>query len=445
MPAESLGARWAGAWLCAAALLCAAPAAARAWSPPAALAPCASAGAPQVLFPSDSPSHATGAGAIVWPAGASCAGGAGARLDVLRPGAAPAAPVQPRPPGVDPRAPLAAAAAPGGRIAILGADPRHPGQGLALEGSAGGAFGALPGAATTAPAAALATAYLGDLALLTSREGLLLQVQRWFGGAAGAPRSVLAPARSPGSPTVAMDYRSDVLAAWTAGGGVWARAMPASGRILPAQRLGPAGARTRIAALLSDDNRAIVIWSTERAGATDVYFDQSATGPQFAHASRIEHAPGLAASESAPQLVRLSSESVVCAWVGASEGRSVLRTAPVDQHGLRAVATIAAPAGGDLLLDALAPGPRGEAAVLASEPVAGSAGTAAPGQATLLAARGIDAAPGRTLFGPLQPVAAPGPVSGATVAVEPGTDRAIVAWRGAAGTIEYSLQPGAQG
>jgi hypothetical protein len=73
--------------------------------------------------------------------------------------------------------------------------------------------------------------------------------------------------------------------------------------------------------------------------------------------------------------------------------------------------------------------------------VAGGAETSA----ALLAARGIDAAPGRTLFGPLQLVAPPGPVSGATAAVEPGTDRAIVAWRGPAGAIEYSLQPGPQG
>ena len=65
--------------------------------------------------------------------------------------------------------------------------------------------------------------------------------------------------------------------------------MPASGRRLAAQRLGPAGAGTRIAALLSDDNRAIVIWSTERRGATDVYLDQSATGPRFGPAGRIEH------------------------------------------------------------------------------------------------------------------------------------------------------------
>ena len=134
----------------------------------------------------------------------------------------------------------------------------------------------------------------------------------------------------------------------------------------------------------------------------------------------------------------------MCAWTGAEAGRAVVRTAPIDQRGLRDVSTISAPGGGDLLLSALAPGPYDEAFLLASEPAMSAAGTPVAGQAALLASRGIDAAPGRTLFSPLQPVAPTGPVSGATIAVEPGTDRAVSAWRGAAGAIEYSLQPGAQ-
>ncbi len=398
------------------------------------------------MFPASSPSAATGTGAIVWPAGPSCPGGAGARLDAVRPDAAPGPALALRASGPDPLAPLAVAAAPNGRVAIVGADPRHTGRALALEGSAEGTFGALAGAGAgaTVPAPALSTAYLGDLALLAAgRDGLVLQVQRWFGGPAAAPKQVTPRPVPAGALAIAMDFRSDALAVWTASGGVWARAMPASGRVLPAQRLGPAGASTRIATLLSDDNRAIVMWSTERSGGTDVYFDQSSTGPRFGAASRIEHAPGLLAREGSPQLVRLSSESVMCAWTGASEGRFLVRTAPVDQHGLRAVNTIALPAGGDLYLSALAPGPSGEAVALLSEPVPSSSG--APGQVELLASRGVDAAPGRTLFAPPQLVAAPGPVSGATLAIEPGTDRALAVWRGAAGAIDYAVQDGAQG
>ncbi len=409
------------------------------------LASCPAAGPPRIVFPSDSPTHATGAGAIVWAAGPTCPGGAGARVDAIRPGAPPAPAAAPRPSAFDPRPPLSVAAAPQGRVAILGTDPRHAGRALALEGVAGGTFGPLPGAAASTPGAALSSAYLGDLALLApAHDGLALQVQRWFGGTAGAPRRVLARTTGLGALTVAMDFRSDALAAWTADGGVWVRAMPASGRVLPAQRLGPAGAGTRIAVLLSDDNRAIVMWSTERAGATDVYFDQSATGPRFAHAGRIEHDPGPAAPEGSPQLVRLSSESVMCAWTGASEGHRVVRTAPIDQHGLRSVSTIAAPAGGDLFLSALAAGPSDEALMLLGEPARSTAGAALPGRYTLLAARGVDAAPGRTLFAPPELVAPPGPVSGAAVALEPGSDRAVAVWRGAAGAIDYAVQNGSQ-
>ena len=432
------------------ALLWPAPAGAAAmspWSAPASLAPCAAAGAPDVVFPSDSPSHATGPGAVLWPAGAGCAGGAGARIDVLAPGRAPGPAQPPRSAGgapLGPAGPLAAATAPGGRVVIAGADPRRADRALVVEGRAGGAFTPIARGAATTPAGALANAYLGDLALLEPQAGrLTLAVQRWFGGPLGA-RGVLAPSRGAGAVTVAMDYRSDAIAAWTAGGSVWARALPASGRLLAAQRLGPAGSATRIAALLSDDNRAIVMWSTVRDGSTQVYLDQSATGPRFGSPRRIEHAPdphGLAPPEGSPQLVRLSSESVMCAWTGVADGRWVVHTAPIDQRGLRSVATLAPPAG-DLVLDALAPGPRGEAVALLSEPLLEAAGLPVPGRAALLAARGIDAAPGRTLFAAPELVAPPGPVSGAAVGIEPGTDRALAVWRGEAGAIEYSERPG---
>ncbi len=415
------------------ACLCAVPAsspAAPGWSAPGALSTCSASSAPHLVFPSDSPSHATGQGAIVWAAGPACAGGPGARIDAIAPGAAPAAPVPLAPAGA-----LSVAGAPKGLIAVAGADPRRPGHALVVEGRARGPFSPLPQAGSRMPGTALASAYLGDLAVLGRHgRGLSLEVQRWFGGPPGRPRFVAAQAAPPAGATVALDYRSDALAAWSAGGSVWARALPASGRELPVQRLGPAGAGTRIAALVSDDNRAIVMWSTVRAGAADVYLDQSATGPRFsAPAQRIEHDPGALgppAPAASPQLVRLSSESVMAAWAAVEGGRWMVRSAPIDQRGLRTVSTIALPQS-SALLAALAPGPRGEAVMLLSEPVT-------PARQELLAARGTEAA-GRTLFGAPQLVAGPGPVSGASVAVEPGSDRAFAAWRGAGGAIEYSI------
>ncbi|HYB24043.1 MAG TPA: hypothetical protein VED41_09620, partial [Solirubrobacteraceae bacterium] len=48
------------------------------WSAPAALSRCPAEAPARVVFPSDSPSHGTGPGAIVWSAAAGCPGGAGA-------------------------------------------------------------------------------------------------------------------------------------------------------------------------------------------------------------------------------------------------------------------------------------------------------------------------------------------------------------------------------
>ncbi len=169
--------------------------------------------------------------------------------------------------------------------------------------------------------------------------------------------------------------------------------------------------------------------------------DYSATGPRFGAPrllERIGDPPGVAPPASSPQLIRLSSESVMCAWAGAEAGHWVVRTAPIDQHGLRTVGTIAAPHG-DALLEALAPGPRGEAVALLGEPLTDAGGSAEPNRQALLSVRGTETA-GRTVFGSPEPLAPPGPLAGATVAIEPGSDRAVAAWEGQGGAVYYSLR-----
>ena len=84
------------------------------------------------------------------------------------------------------------------------------------------------------------------------------------------------------------------------------------------------------------------------------------TGP------RGEAADGPPAPAVSPQLVRLSSESVMAAWAGVDGGHWAIRSAPIDQRGLRTVSTISA-AQTDAVPAALAPGPRGEAVMLLSE------------------------------------------------------------------------------
>jgi hypothetical protein len=383
------------------------------------------------------------------PAGA-CADGAGARVDEVLPGQAPGAPARPVSRSDAPLAPvgpLAAASGPHGQIVLAGGDPRHPSRALIVQGRAGGAFKVLLNGGPPPAAESISTAYLGDVAFATPSpaNGASVSVERWFANSLGpifpAPPTTVANGR-PTALTVSMDFRSDAILAWAQGGSVWVRDLPAKGPPRAPQRLGPAGAEPHIAALLSDDNRGIVMWSAQSGSTTATYLDYSATGPRFGRPMLLERdadPASLVPPANSPLLIRLSSESVMTAWAGVEGSDWVIRTAPIDQRGLQTVSTIAAPSG-DALLSALAPGPRGEAVALFTEPGIGSDGKPSTSSQTLWAARGIDAAPGRTVFAAPEQVAPAGVIAGASVAVEPGSDRALAAWRGAGGQITYSLR-----
>ena len=361
--------------------------------------------------------------------------------------------------------PLAAAPGPYGRIVIAGASTAQtsaPAGGLLLtEGQAGGPFTtplALGGPASTF---AFTTAYLGDVALVsalgaqpiagaqhgrdTKRSGgLQLRVQRHHAGHFSVPAQVTAT--SAGGPidalTLALDFRSDRLVVFSQQGSLYARELPAKGAPHAIQRLGgapPPGAR--IAALASDDNRAIVAWSNRSAGQTSVYVSRSQTGVRFGAPQLLERfpdPPGLPAYVDSPRLVRLASESVMLAWTGAQDGHWAIRTAPIDLHGVRAADTISPP-GRDALLAGFAPGPDDEVLALWTEPQPTSTGLDLTRQA-IFAARGFDAYPGQTAFATSEQVAPPGPNSDATIALDPDSDRAIAAWRTGAGLLDYAIR-----
>jgi hypothetical protein len=442
-------------------------AAATLWSAPIALSTCSASEAPLVVFPSDSPTHATGPGAIVWDAASGCSGGEDARVTTLGSGDLPDLPALPQTAdGLTPRlrGPLVAGGGPYGRIVLVGSSA--PSQGELTEGSALGPFSApTPTSGLPAPVA-LTTAYLGDVALASPShardgEGVRLRVQRHRAQVFARSIAVSTPARRRVTAlTVALDYRSDALAVWRQGESIYARDLPASGRTrAPIQRLSPAvGPPSRIAALLSDDNRGIVAWSAQSGAETSVYLDRSSGGVRFGAPRLLERfadPAGLAPPEgsspgaSSPRLVRLSSESVMLAWTGSNGSNWLVRTAAIDLNGLGAVTTIS-PAGHDSLLAALAPGPDGEALALWTEPrrELDGAPTAAPSadarpepdRQAIFAARGIDAYPARTIFGEPEEVAAPGTNSGATVALDPDGGRAVAAWRGEGGEIDYSIR-----
>ena len=446
------------------------------WSAPAVLGACPAVGQARVVFPSDSPSQATGPGAIVWSAGSSCPGGEGARVAAIGADDEPGASVIPRTAAGRPLAPrgaLVASGAPRGQIVIAGSSTRAASVGLLIQGPAGGPFSALAPAAGASAPMALATAYLGDVALASppapssspagasqsvpapssagagaSTAGIDVHVERFF--ARGFDRNIATSAAGSGGVralTLAMDYRSEALAVWAQGGSIYARLVAQRGAPGPLQRLAPADTHTRIAAVLSDDRRAIVAWSAQRGSETLVYLDRSAVGVRFGSPQLLERfrdPDGLQSPAASPSLVRLSSETVMLAWAGSVGGHWVIRAAPVDLNGLGAVDTIAAP-GGDALLADLAAGPADDAFLLWSEPEPTESGAPDMRRQALFAARGFDVAPPRALFGEPEQVAPPAPVGDASVALDPSSDRALAVWQGEAGSIEFSVGVGTRG
>jgi len=429
------------------------------WSAPASLSRCAAEGPARVVFPSNSPAHATGPGAIVWDGSAGCPGGAGARVTTVGAGEQPGASVIARTPAgraLTAGGPLQASGAPHGQVLIgapsaPGAAGAAGGAALLIQGAAGGPFSTLTPAAGAGAPLALATAYLGDVALAAPPAGQLrhggqlrVQVERFFATHFGRSVAIDDVRAGPVQTLVAtLDYRSEVLVAWTQGGAIYACLVPADGAPRPVQRLASAGSNTHLSALLSDDRRGMVAWSEKRDGATDIYIDRSAVGVRFGEPELLEHfsAPdGLPAPAASPTLVRLSSESVMLAWAGASSGRWVVRVAPVDLNGLGEVGTIAA-AGADALVADLAVGPLDDALVLWTEPSPGASGAPDMARQALYAAHGFNLyPPARAVFGEAELVAPPGPVSSPTVAFDPDTDDALAVWQGEAGAIEYSIR-----
>jgi hypothetical protein len=116
-----------------------------------------------------------------------------------------------------------------------------------------------------------------------------------------------------------------------------------------------------------------------------------------------------------------------------------VRTAAIDLNGVGPMNTISPPQD-DALLSDLAPGPDGEAIALWREPRRSAGGTLQPSAQAILAARGDDAYPDKTVFAAPELVAPAGPNEDATVALDPASDRAIALWRGAGGAIEYALR-----
>ena len=121
-------------------------------------------------------------------------------------------------------------------------------------------------------------------------------------------------------------------------GSLYARELPGKGAPHASSGSGralPPGAQ--IAAVLSDDDRAIVAWTDRHDGQTSVYVSRSQPGVRFTGPQLLEEfpdPPDLPDYVGSPRLVRLSSESVMLAWTGAVAGHWAIRAAAIDLNGV---------------------------------------------------------------------------------------------------------------
>jgi hypothetical protein len=303
---------------------------------------------------------------------------------------------------------------------------------------------------------ALARAYLGDVAIAAVVPGpaIAVRVQRFFQHGFGSVRSIPIHAGRVTALTAAMDYRAEVLVAWQQNGAIYAHLLRRSGRAEPTQRIGASDPHPQLQALLSDDDRGMIAWSstdvrTRSTARTRVYLDRSAPGVRFVAP------PALLASFPDPQragerpgsvaLVRLASENVVLAWTAAEHSHYVVRAVPAAYGATRPSVRVSEP-DAQAELGALAAGPAGEAVALwTSAPRVD--GVVDSERTELWAARMFVGADDRLGLLAPETIAAAGANVAPSVAVDPATDRAVAAWRtlGAHPSVEYAVSVGAAG
>jgi hypothetical protein len=447
-------------------LLAAASGHAATWSAPATLQTCAPASDPKVVFPFSWSSRRSGRGAILWLGGApDCAGGAGsgatldsATLHTDDQPSIPRAVVS----GRQLLGPLESASTTDGQlVAVVGdsaiAAGGHPGA-LLAEGHAGGSLPIL--APLGGPDAPVATAdgYIGDADIVTTATALgggqliELREQRHFNHSFGRPVTLAEGFAPITALAVAMDFRGDSLVLWAQGGEVHAQRVTNLRRVYPPAVLGPAGYAPALAAVLSDNNHAFVMWTDEpppgAAGEARIYLEHSGAEVAFGAAPRLLAAFAEPASQrltpGAIALVRVTpSEGVLAAWTLVQGGNYVVQAAGLTSSQVLPTATISEP-GADLRLAALATGPDNDfVAVLESAPR--RAGGFNASQQAILAARSVPGGPGGVAFEAPTQLAPPGSNSAPSVAIDPDSDRAVVAWQTMAGglpAVAYAVRDG---
>ncbi len=449
------------------------------------------AAAPLIVYPSSEPPVRSGAGALLWDAAGPCARGTSEVFGTpLGAGGLPRGDGHAIGERTDSRGVrglggdsgaasaaegLAAVSAAVGTTAgqVLAAGSTAAGAGAFAESEIAGTFpAALPLGGPAEPVAA-ASGYLGDAVLVSLAKGpprarvraragskppgraagsanevpqptrwaLAVRVQRHYSSAPRPPLLLPLEGAPPDALAVAMDYRSDLLLVWAAGGAIYAREIPQGGPAGPVHRLGGVVGAPELRALYSDDGRAIVAWREQRGSRTSIEVSISDAALQFGAPHTVERfadLPGVAPPPGSLRLVRLSSEAVMMAWTGLRAGRYVVRASPVSlRRGVWAPVVVSAPPVGSSAGDAppeqalladLVPGPRAEALALWTAAPLTAGQRLDPRRRAIVAAWGHYGGHGEARFAPPEAVSPPGPNGAPAAAFDPQNDRALAAW-----------------
>jgi hypothetical protein len=418
------------------------------WSAAASLETCAPATTPKVVFPFSSPGRRSGEGGIVWLGSSpSCtdSGHGETTFDI----AALHSDDTPAPP----RALTAGSAAVQSLAAPLYVAATTRGQIVAIAGASTGEATLGDGFATTGigqleplggsdSLVATMDGFIGDADVATVLQAkggagyqIALRAQRHYASSFGRARYLPAGTSRPTALAIGMDFRADRIVVWSQGGDIWAQYVTNDGHVKPRQLLGRSGYDPQIAAVLSDDGRAFVIWTDEpapgSAGSAIVYVAHSGFGPTFHGATALasfSEPPGVRLTSPAVAAERLSSEGVALLWPTIVGGNYAIDAAGATENGLLAPSVISVP-GQDVRLGAVATGPRNEIVVLVEQAPRTATGFDAAHQ-ELLATRSNEVHdPGGLGFGALSEIAPSGPNIAPSVAVDPDTDTAVAAWQ----------------
>ena len=246
---------------------------------------------------------------------------------------------------------------------------------------------------------------------------------------------------------MAINARGRVLAAWAEHGAVWARFISPTGALGPRRRLGAATIPSSLQAVLSDDGRAAVGWTSQSVSegdATSPFTARVALAPaagRFGAARVLDRVRVTGTGRYIPYqglVVRLpAGQPGLAAWSGYAGGRYIVQAAPITGTAVGAAQTLSAPAVDTVLADA-AEGSRGEAVVLMLPGRAGNDPTIGATPDGLLAATRASAA---QPFGAIEQIAAgPEYVDGASVAIDEATGAAFATWRNVDGPIGWSVR-----